>query len=157
MLVVGCRTNVERMLESEGSSWQQIMKTAKKRGRILSVWAVDYFITTRVYPWDDMAEVVIGRLAYDNWFIAHSRKLRFVVIDATNTILAVHQTRNSSVSEGRQHPNGKYNFDVLKNAYGHVNYGAGLITCAEYYTNYENESVIFSIRDRNALCKDIYL
>ena len=157
LMVVGCRTNVERMLESEGSSWQQITRTAKKRGRILSVWTVDYFITTRIYPWKDMAEVVIGRMAYDNWLIAHSRNLKFVVIDATNTILAVHQTRNSSVDEGFQHPNKTYNLGVLKTAYGHVNYGAGKITCAEYYTNYENESLVFSIRDRNALCKNIYL
>ena len=39
-----------------------------------------------------MPEVVIGRVAYDNWLVLNAIKSKQVVVDVSKTVLAVHQT-----------------------------------------------------------------
>ena len=46
----------------------------------------------RNYPWDKIPEVVVGRLNYDSFLVLNAVKSGHMAIDATKTVLAVHQT-----------------------------------------------------------------
>ena len=147
VMLVGKRTNVVNVTESEGSSFENLTAVAKSRGGLFTGFAEDYFITTRVYPWKDIAEVVIGRRAYDNWLVWYARKQKQVVIDATSTLLAVHQTTVAGNYEGHGHKNGEYNHNLLVRTYKRIKYGAGLVDCAERHTKYEKDwSIIVASR-----------
>ena len=115
-MIVGQRTNVANVTKSESSTWTRITSVAKK-GELFSDNAEDYFITTRSYPWNDAAEVVIGRRAYDNWLVYNALKQKHIFIDGTSTIPAVHQTTAVGNFEGHKHRNKDYNADLLKQLY----------------------------------------
>ena len=146
-LVVGQRTNVDSVTLTEAGNWYNITVTAKTRGKLFTGWAEYYFITPRAYPWRDIAKVVIGRRAYDNWLVYYSRKLNYTVIDATKTILAVHQTTKAGNHEGHTHKNKDYNHNLLVKMYQRIKYGAGETRCIENYTHYVNGT--FTVSRRN--------
>lgn len=151
-MIVGQRSNVDNVTELEGSTWGNITRIAKERGKLFTGWAEDYFITTRSFPWKDIAEVVIGRRAYDNWLVYNSRKSKHVVIDGTKTILAVHQTTKAGNFEGHGHKNRDYNHNLLVKMYKRIKYNAGVIECIEKYTNYENEELVMKSRTVHKAC-----
>ncbi|XP_060596812.1 uncharacterized protein LOC132750783 [Ruditapes philippinarum] len=146
ILVVGKRHNVNFLTMSEGLSWKSITQVAQMRGKLFNGFAEDYFITTPEYPWRDIAEVVIGRPAYDNWLVYRSRKLQVNVIDSTNTILAVHQTTGSGNYEGHKQTNSNYNHNLLVKLYKFIKYKTGFIECIEKYTDYKNEILLVKTR-----------
>lgn len=147
VLIVGQRTNVDNVTLDEGSTWNNITRIAKERGKLFTGWAEDYFITTRAFPWKDIAEVVIGRRAYDNWLVYNSRKAKHTVIDATKTLDAVHQTTKAGNFEGHSHTNRDYNHNLLVKIYKRIKYNAGVIECIEKITQYENN--VFQIKSRS--------
>ncbi|KAH3775064.1 hypothetical protein DPMN_176460 [Dreissena polymorpha] len=114
VLLVGCRTNVDNVTLEEGLHWENITRISQSRGKQFTDWAVDFFITSPSFPWNEVPEVVIRRLGYDNWLVYNSRKMKYNVIDATKTILAVHQKTLAGNNEGRNHSNRDYNFNLLK-------------------------------------------
>ncbi|KAL4234707.1 hypothetical protein ACF0H5_006349 [Mactra antiquata] len=152
VLIVGRRTNVDNVTYEEGSAWDNITKAARSRGKLFTGWAEDYFITTRGYPWKDIAEVVIGRRAYDNWLVYHSRKSKFTVIDVSMTVLAVHQTTKSGNFEGHQHPNRDYNHNLLVKMYKRIKYNAGVIECIDKATEYEHNVLQVKTRKVHNSC-----
>ncbi|XP_052807809.1 uncharacterized protein LOC128236752 [Mya arenaria] len=152
-LMVEKRANVKTFTSDEGSTWYNITKTAKDRGTLYTIWAEDYFITTRSFPWHDIAEVVIGRRAYDNWLVFHSRKMNYSVIDITSTVLAVHQTTKAGNKEGHSHKNSDYNHNLLIKMYKMVKYHVGVIACIEKYTKYEYGNFSIKTRDYRKSCE----
>lgn len=151
-IIVGQRSNVDNVTKSEGSSWSNITKIAKERGKLFTGWAEDYFITPRSFPWKDIAEVVIGRRAYDNWLVYNSRKSKHTVIDGTKTILAVHQTTKAGNFEGHGHKNRDYNHNLLVKMYKRIKYNAGVIECIENFTNYEKDAIVVKSRTVHKSC-----
>ena len=133
MLIVGQRTNVKNVSEQQASTHENIMKIYKT-GKLFTAWGEDYFITNANYPWHDCPEVVIGRVAYDNWLVLNANKRRHTTIDATRTLLALHQTTRKGDSEGHSHPNRDFNGNLLRKLYKKLNYGAGLTSCTRKYT-----------------------
>ena len=146
VLIIGKRTNVESVTENEGSTWKEITSVAKRRGKLFGIYAEDYFITPRNYPWKDIAEVVIGLRAYDNWLVYYARKQNYTVIDATSTLLAVHQTTRVGNFESRTHKNKDYDAQLLAKMYKVIKYRAGSTDCAEYHTKYELDSIVVTKR-----------
>ncbi|XP_052818627.1 uncharacterized protein LOC128244645 isoform X2 [Mya arenaria] len=152
-LMVGKRTNVKNVTSEEGSAWYNITKIAKDRGTLFNGWAEDYFITTRSFPWHDMPEVVIGRRAYDNWLVFHSREMKYSVIDITRRVLAVHQTTKAGNREGHSHKNKDYNHNLVVKMYKIIRYHLGVIECIEKYTQYEYGIVRIKNRNNRKGCK----
>ncbi|KAL3860540.1 hypothetical protein ACJMK2_010656 [Sinanodonta woodiana] len=146
--IIGKRTNVDNVTMVEGSSWIELTKVAKKRGKIFTGYAEDYFITSSSYPWKDIPEVVIGRRAYDNWLVLNARKQKHQVIDASDTILAVHQTTKAGNFEGHSHKNGEYNHKLLAKLYRSIRYGAGVTDCAEKVTKLNKGEIVISSRTK---------
>ena len=160
VLIVGRRTNVEigYLNETDGSSWDNLTSVSKASGNIFSSNAEDFFITSGVYPWDECANVVIGRPAYDNWLVYNARKRKHIVIDATGTLLAIHQTTSAGNMEGHSHSNKGYNHNLLRKTYRNIKhyYFAGTTDCAEYYTRYEQGAVVTVTRNtRRKRCLSI--
>ena len=147
-LIVGRRMNVEFMTEKEALTWHSIHNTTRKRGQIFSQDAEDYFITSRNYPWTAMPDVVIGRVGYDNWLVLNSKHVGYITIDATNTLLAVHQTTIAGNHEGVTHNASDYNLDLLAKQYNVTKYENGTTSSTEFYTNFnKNGRIIFQKRD----------
>ena len=133
MLIVGQRTNVKHVSAENASTHENIIKISKT-GKLFTAWGEDYFITNANYPWHDCPEVVVGRVAYDNWLVLNANKRRHTTIDATRTLLALHQTTRKGDSEGHSHPNRDFNGNLLRKLYKHISYGAGLTSCTRKYT-----------------------
>ncbi|KAH3771654.1 hypothetical protein DPMN_172981 [Dreissena polymorpha] len=152
VLIVGHRTNVNNVTFEEGSHWENITRISRSRGELFGDWAEDYFITTPSYPWNKVAEVVIGRRAYDNWLVYNARKMNYTVIDATDTLLAVHQTTNAGNFEGLNHSNSYYNHDLLVKMYNSIPYEAGDLGCIEMFTQYDLKQYQVKARKVPAYC-----
>ena len=56
-----------------------------------------------------MKNVVIGRPAYDNYFVGVARKNNVLIVDATKSILALHQTGSDGKFAGAKNKDSKYN------------------------------------------------
>lgn len=137
VFMTGRRTNVENLTPAEAESSESLQKVAKSRGGLFGANAEDYFITNKAFPWDKIADVVIGRLAYDNWLVGYARcALNSVMIELSETVLAVHQTTKSGNFEGFKHANAHYNEEVLKNAGIKPNYDNGFTICMQSFTYY---------------------
>ena len=92
LLIVGKRTNTEfhsQVLESD----EDVVKLAKN-GKLFQADAQDYFLYSRAArDWNLMPGFVVGRRAYDNWLVDNAYHDEGMdLIDASNTILAVHLT-----------------------------------------------------------------
>ncbi|KAK3582656.1 hypothetical protein CHS0354_001706 [Potamilus streckersoni] len=116
-LIIGRRTNVDNVTMEEGSSWNELTMVAKKRGTLFRTDAEDYFVTSPSYPWHEIPEIVVGRRAYDNWLVLNARKQKYRVIDASKTILAVHQTTNAGNHENAKKETNEYNHNLLVSLY----------------------------------------
>jgi hypothetical protein len=147
MLIVGQRTNVKNVGEQQASTHEHLMKISKT-GKLFPEYGEDYFITNANYPWHDCPEVVIGRVAYDNWLVMNANKRGHTTLDATRTLLALHQTTRKGDYEGRSHPNRDFNANLLKKLYKKINYGSGLTSCTRKYTAINNLHNQIEILDR---------
>ena len=50
------------------------------REELFTLWDIDYFITTAVFPLYEMPNVVIGRRGLDNFLVLESLKREFCVV-----------------------------------------------------------------------------
>lgn len=112
VLIVGKRTNLD-IDSGKNESWKSLIKKSVTMGTKFNADAQDYFIVDRKFPWKKFPKFVIGRVGYDNWIVAFSRYKNFTVVDATDSILAVHQTINGANFEGFSHNHYSYNRDII--------------------------------------------
>ena len=92
-LVIGRRTNVEWYDIKSLYLPEDVTRVAKQRGRLFIPNAVDYFfIAKNAFPWQHVPNVVIARNGYDSFLVMTAIQNNVSVIDATSTLLAVHQT-----------------------------------------------------------------
>lgn len=146
--ITGRRSDVKNVTRDEALSFSKL-KQAEKRGELHIPFAEDYFITDKKFPWDRIPELVIGRQYYDNWMSYNARMKKYWAIDATSTVLAVHQTVDRGSFEHRilkDQKNRFYNFNLLMNKpkAKEPNFESGLTTCLEYFTTKSiyNETLI---------------
>lgn len=97
-LIVGQRWNVDILepWDFDSPGWdQRLDRYVSDRGSLLDATGIDYF----VFPRDlyrDMPPLIIGRIWWDHWLIWRARSLGTPVIDATQTVRAVHQNHDYS-------------------------------------------------------------
>ena len=106
-----------------------------------TTWSEDYFFVNKDYPWHGIKDVVIGRLAYDNYLVARSIQMSVPSIDGTKTIAAVHQNGPTGFGEGRRSKDSDYNTKKI----GLFDYGAGKTDCTWFVTKRDilNRVVLF--------------
>ncbi|KAK7488936.1 hypothetical protein BaRGS_00019893, partial [Batillaria attramentaria] len=142
LLVMGQRTNV-RWVRPEETSFSNLTRISKERGKLTWVNAIDYFVVDRKFPWIDIPDLVIGRVWYDNWLVSYCIQRRFIVIDATKTLLAVHQTGKAGISEGSHRPTKWYNLNLLKRLRLVNQTGRRDVRCAPWVTSYTRTRQIY--------------
>lgn len=92
-------------------------------GDLMPEYAIDYFIfTAGAIDWSKFPKYLVGNVAYDQALIGHARRAGTVVIDATNTIHAFHQTGSDGNKAGhvrqagvKEHNQNLWNQDGFKN------------------------------------------
>lgn len=147
VLVVGRRTNVLNVTRETASSFQDLANVSVKNGSLFTHWGLDYFITSKTFPWRDMPDVVIGRVGYDNFLVVESNKRKIAVIDATRTLLAVHQTTKKGGNfESRKKLNRDYNINLIAKIYKKINYAMGTSSAAKYFTKYNSKSQVCIVK-----------
>ncbi|KAL3860680.1 hypothetical protein ACJMK2_010771 [Sinanodonta woodiana] len=145
-LIVGQRTNVNVTNTKQLSTWQNITVMARTNGELFPAFGEDYFVATPSFPWKDIKDVIIGRKGYDNYLVAYSRRNKISVIDATKTILAVHQTTSAGNFESSKHTDKEHNKQLLHEAMKNIKYESGYTTCAEYYTEIRGNITVLNKR-----------
>jgi len=132
-MIVGRRTNVLLSNNSQPLYLpDDVTAAARQRGKLFVPNAEDYFfIALNDFPWHLVADVVVGRPAYDNYLVGLAIQQNVTVVDATRSILAVHQTDRDGDYAGHRHDD--YRFNGIR--IGPFLYCTGWTTSAQYVTN----------------------
>lgn len=94
-LMVGRRTDVDIKEPIDfASDWAtQVRDRARRDGVLQIARSIDYFAFSRgLYP--AMPPLAIGRFWWDNWLLWKARAVGATVVDASRTVLAVHQNHD---------------------------------------------------------------
>jgi hypothetical protein len=79
----------------------RLQRSARERGRPRGHAALDYFVFPRGL-FDPMPPFLVGRAGFDNWLVWRARAAGRPVVDATRSVVAIHQTHGySHVAGGR--------------------------------------------------------
>lgn len=109
-LIVGQRWDVDIIQTLDFSEgWEpRLRQLVSERGLLHPPQGSDYFIFPR-HQFSNMPDFAIGRAGWDNWMIFHARSQGWPVIDATSSILAIHQ------NHGYAHlPGGQPHYDLAE-------------------------------------------
>jgi hypothetical protein len=101
-LMVGQRWDVEMQQPLDfGADWESRLRSyVAAEGTVHPPTGVDYFVFPRVMRWE-LPPFAIGRTAWDNWLIYRARALGFPVIDATGSVMPVHQNHDYAHLPGK--------------------------------------------------------
>lgn len=104
-LIIGRRWDLEVRRELDFSDgWPDRLRAeVLARGRMHAPAGSDYFVFPR-HLYTDMPDFAIGRAGWDNWAIFKARQSGWDVIDATPSLLVIHQDHDySHLPGGRAH------------------------------------------------------
>ncbi|HEY62601.1 MAG TPA: hypothetical protein G4N95_08110 [Anaerolineae bacterium] len=107
-LILGQRwdLNVEELINFDEDWVARMRARVNRHGKYHAPSGSDYFI----FPRDAFAEIpdfAIGRAGWDNWMIYHARQQGWLVIDATPSLMIVHQNHDY-----HHLPNGQPHYDL---------------------------------------------
>ena len=133
-LVVGRRRNVNVTTFDLGDGDDLDMISEMDQRQLFHGFAQDYFIISRQgLPWDDIPDFVVGRNGYDNWLVVKGQDWGLTLVDASRTLLALHQVGIDGFKSGsRTVP--KDTLRLNKMLAKGFNYGRGTTACAPFYT-----------------------
>jgi hypothetical protein len=150
ILVVGRRHN--HLIENKTLETLEQVQNCSQFAHGFTSDAQDYFITTRDgFPWEDIPDLVVGRPGYDNWLVATAIRQNITVVEATRTLLAIHQTGPDGNYAGGKKNGTRTNHDLVKP----FDYSLGRTSCTQLYTAYNGTVVVLKERTKN-LCEKIY-
>ena len=92
-LMVGQRCDLDQTDELllDERDWEtELRRRARETGVLYPRWGIDYFVYPRgaIGP---LPAFAVGRPGWDNWMIYRARKRRIPVVDATASVLVIHQ------------------------------------------------------------------
>jgi hypothetical protein len=74
------------------SEWESDLRAiVQKKGILASVLSIEYYIFPRMMLYKKLPPFLVGRPEWDNWLIWKVRSQHIPVLDATDTILSIHQ------------------------------------------------------------------
>ena len=121
------------------------------QGEVYASDAEDYFVVSRgLFDWDSIPDFVVGGVAFDNWITGRANRLaetgEAIVVDATKTIIAVHQNHGKKKASHR-HLKSQYNARLAKE-----NGGLGLRCTSDALVASEfNADGLVSVYDKHRL------
>lgn len=96
-LLVGRRLDLDvtEPIDFTCRDWSATLRQrANQHGNLHSAWGIDYFVFPRNGVIDRLPPFVVGRPGWDNWMIYNARRRGVPVIDATDSIVAIHQNHD---------------------------------------------------------------
>jgi hypothetical protein len=88
------------------SGWQdRLRRRVERYGQLHPIFSIDYFVFRRD-QYRQMPAFVIGRPQWDNWMIYHAHRQDWLVVDATPSVLAIHQNHDYRHLPGGRPPHG---------------------------------------------------
>lgn len=87
--------DVQKTLDFSSGWEQRLRDTVHSTGRLHQPAGSDYFIYPR-QCFTEIPEFAIGRAGWDNWMIYHSRQQKWPTVDATTSVMAIHQDHDYS-------------------------------------------------------------
>lgn len=144
LLITGQRTNVPitkyRKRNATIHTSKAVELIALESGCLFTPEALDYFITSPPgVDWQAVPDIMIGSPGYDNYLMARAIGRGYIVIDATGSILAVHQTDARGNFSGRRRKDGHPNYKFILDQ----SWRMGMSVCAGYVTHTELSGNIF--------------
>ena len=89
-----------------GSNWEARLRLrVEQSGKFYSPWGIDYFIFPH-HLYTEVPDFTIGRPAWDNWMVYHARTTWGLALDATRSVMVVHQNHDYSHLPGNKPPYG---------------------------------------------------
>ena len=103
---------------------------------------MDYFILAHnQFVWDQVLDVIIGRPGYDNYLVAVALNNKISVIDATKTILTLHQTdiegNDSGIKSGKLKKDLYFNYKL----FGEFDKSRGRTNNTPFYTEHSQKTI----------------
>ena len=146
LLMVGRRSNWSIKQGLKLTDLSQVGHYVKNSSLFISN-AQDYFLTTRDgYPWTTIPDFVVGRVGYDNWLVVTALVKKIPVVDATETVTALHQTGTDGNSAGFGAKFEKHiNYGLAKG----FDYGLGHVTCGHFATQRKDGKMTITERKLN--------
>ena len=122
-------------------------------------FAMDYWITTKAFPWTDVLPLSAGKPMFGRWTLAFAMENKdIIMIDTTKTINSLHLTTMDGNYSSWIKPGNDCNVDIVKNGTPQIKLmQLGRPECAELETYWDNGEV--NIRERKPselLCKAYY-
>lgn len=117
-MIVGQRINYEVPADwspLSNSDWADDMESRfARKGEVFESDAEDYFIVSRdIFDWSQIPDFVVGGVAFDNWLVSKGNEMAIegtaIVVDATKTIVALHQNHGKNSKDSHKHPKSQYN------------------------------------------------
>ena len=103
-LMAGRRWDIDitEAVDFSRSDWQEelrnlVLRTDRQRP---PCW-IDYFVFPRGQYYHEIPAFAVGRPGWDQWLIWHTRRIKIPVVDASRSVIAVHQNHDYS-----HHPHG---------------------------------------------------
>jgi len=135
ILIIGRRRNVDIVKIDLGSGYNLTKISLMDRIKPFHGMAQDYFITTRRgLSWKEIPDFVVGRNGYDNWLVAKALDWNITLIDASRTVLALHQSGIDGYMSGSKTVAKETKYINLRLGRG-VRYRQGVTGYAPFYTN----------------------
>ncbi len=118
-LMVGQRTDcdITQPINFEDPNWEESLTADVAQNGILHrPTGIDYFIYRR-NMWGKIPPFAIGRFSWDNWLVYRALQNKIPVIDATESVLAIHQNHDYSHAKNgskgaRRGPEARLNFTL---------------------------------------------
>ncbi len=143
--IIGRRVNYVLEVKDVVGSLGQI-RTMATSGTIFMSQAMDYFISTKQgFPWSSIPQFVVGKRGYDNWIVIHASTLSLRTVDATNSILCLHQSDSNGDWEGRESKNAELNMNLI----GNDSMFSGHTDCMRWETRLDHTHSAISVLKRN--------
>jgi hypothetical protein len=104
-LMAGRRWDVDlrEPLDFESLDWEEDLRSlAVRTNRQRPAQWIDYFVFRKGMFAGRIPEFVIGRPGWDNWLLWYAKSVGAAVVDASNTVMAVHQNHDYGY-----HPDGE--------------------------------------------------
>jgi hypothetical protein len=109
---------------------------ASSHGLLFHDIAQDYFIVhNRSFPWHVIPDLVVGRVAYDNFVVARAIAVNVSVIDVTKTVVAVHQSDSDGDRAGHSKVLPFRNINRM--LIGRFRFGRGRLNFTQFYTDFD--------------------
>jgi len=97
-LMVGQRWDMDigECIDFTDERWmERLLAAVRSQGRLQAPDGVDYFVYNRDM-WEEIPPFALGRTVWDNWLVADAIRRGVAVIDATCTVVAIHQNHDYS-------------------------------------------------------------